>query len=124
MKKVLVSILAAVVNLITLPVQALALIGLKKRLKKADENLKEETDIIGEMCEGRILRYDQYIDLKKILINHYRSIYEGPTKMWFKWTDWVVKYVPSAKEYMYVNYHAPLDEMASAELLNVVTVSC
>lgn len=124
MKKVLVSILAAVVNIITLPVQAPCLIGLKKRLKKADENLKEEIGIIGEMCEGRILRYDQYIDLKEILINHYRSIYEGPTKIWFKWTSWVVKYVPSAKEFMYVNYHAPLDAMASAELLNVATISC
>ena len=124
MKKVLVIIFAALVNFITTPIQAVCLIGLKKRLAKADENLKEEIDIIGEMCEGRILRYDQYIDLKKILANHYASIFEGPTKIWFKLGVWTGKYLSSAKDYLNEEYYGRIDSYVSAELMDAVTISC
>lgn len=122
MKKVLVVILAVMVNIITLPFQALSLIGLKKRIKKADENLEDELEIVDEMCEERTLNYDQFSELRKILAKHYETILEGPTKIFVKWSDWVGNYVPLVKEYMTEIYRKLIMELVVGELIDTVSV--
>ena len=128
MKKVLVAILAVVVNIITFPFQALSLIGIKKRLEKADENLEHEIKMICEwktvaMCDGRTFNYDQFIDLKKILVSHYKGILEGPTKIWVKWGYWVAKYIPYVQDYLDTEYYGSIDSYVSAELICSVAIS-
>lgn len=123
MKKVLVAILAVVVNIITLPFQALSLIGIKKRLEKADANMYKELKIIWDMCDGRTFNYDQFVDLKKILVSHYKSILEGPTKIWVKWGYWVAKYIPFVQDYLDEEYYGSIDSYVSAELILSVAIS-
>lgn len=124
MKKVLVSILAVVMNIITMPFQALTLIGLKKRLEKADANMYKELIIIHTMCDGRAFNYDQFSDLKQILAKHYENIFEGPTKIWVKWTKWTGNYIPLVKEFLDEEYYETINSYISAELMNTVAISC
>lgn len=123
MKKVLVAILAVVVNIITLPFQALSLIGIKKRLEKADANMNKELKIIWDMCDGRTFNYDQFVDLKKILVSHYIGILEGQSKIWVKWGYWVAKYIPYVQDYLDTEYYGSIDSYVSAELICSVAIS-